>query len=148
MAGERSFAKFGAQLADLQDAAVDRLEDAKVLLHGNRHASSIAMGLYALEISLKVMICKWLDLDALPTAFEIHDFEGLLILSGLSKRLLEPQFIRVKANWDFVTAYKAQHINELRYSPDRNYGAIQASEILNRLQALPDGVLPWLSAQP
>jgi len=117
MAGERRFAKLGAKLSDLEEAAADRLRDADVLSEGGRHDSAIAMGLYALEISLKTAICRRLDLDALPTEFQIHDFEGLLVLSGLSTRLRSPEAAAVKANWDFLTGnYQSAHVNELRYS--------------------------------
>ncbi|HMB03661.1 MAG TPA: hypothetical protein VKP69_07955, partial [Isosphaeraceae bacterium] len=78
-----SFTKPGARRVELQQASVDRQLDARALLAATRYASAIAMGLYALEIRLKVKICFRLDLDALPTAFEVHDFQGLLILTGL-----------------------------------------------------------------
>jgi hypothetical protein len=45
-------------LADLQVAAVDRLQDAEALFASGRFASSIAMGVYSLEIHLKVRICQ------------------------------------------------------------------------------------------
>ena len=44
-------------------------------------------GIYASEIYLKVRACKKLDLDELPRAFELHDLDGLLVVSGLSRRL-------------------------------------------------------------
>ena len=51
MAGERSYTKLGADLHDLQQAGLDRNEDADVLLAAGRHASAIAMGLYDWKFS-------------------------------------------------------------------------------------------------
>src|SRR5947209_8462382 len=134
MAPERSFTKLGTRFTDLEQASQDRLGDADVLFQAGRFASAIAMGIYSLEIALKAKICKNLDIDALPTAFEIHDLDGLLVVSGLKKRVetlhaaagvvgagsvIVPgsSASAVKANWDFVLQYKSQNINELRYRP-------------------------------
>jgi hypothetical protein len=147
MAGERKFARLGAKLSDLDEAVTDRLNDAAVLIDGGRHASAIAMGLYALEISLKIAICRRLDLEALPSEFQIHDFEGLLVLSGLSRRLKSPDHANVKKNWDFLTGkYHSAQVNELRYSRGK-FSARQSKDVLKRLQDPDAGVLPWVSAQ-
>ncbi len=75
--------KPGAQRTDLLAAYPDRLAEAGDLFDGARYGSAIALALYALEIYLKVRICMRLDLDALPKAFQIHDLDGLIMLSGL-----------------------------------------------------------------
>ena len=83
MAGGSKFAKLGAQLADLQARRRGAPPGCRDALCSRRFASAIAMGVYSLEIHLKVRICKRLNLEALPKPFEIHDLEGLLVLSGL-----------------------------------------------------------------
>ena len=54
MAAGLRFSTLGAKSADLQVAAADRLQDAELLFASGRFASAIAMGIYALEIQLKV----------------------------------------------------------------------------------------------
>ncbi|HEY2155497.1 MAG TPA: hypothetical protein VGH33_07700 [Isosphaeraceae bacterium] len=147
MAGERSFAKLNAKRADLEWALEDRLKDAEALFKARRYASSIAMGLYALEIGLKIAICRRLDLDALPAAFEIHDIQGLVVLAGLQRRLHDPASASIKVNWDALAAFGVGHVNDLRYLPSGLWSRAQARDVLDRLQAPPDGVLPWITAR-
>ncbi len=152
MAG--AFTKLGANAADLQAASRHRLEDAKALDASGRAASAIAAGLYALEILLKALICKRLDLPALPKAFEIHDLEALLILSGLSQRLADPSASPVKFNWQEILVL-ANSLNEFRYLPEGSHqlpldarSPHDASTFLARLENPADGVLTWLLNQP
>ena len=96
----QGFTKFGATVAELDLAWPDRLADAEVLLAGGRHGLAIATGLYALEVRLKVLIGRRLDLDKLPRAFETHDLVSLLLLAGLSRRNLRKPARGVKQSWD------------------------------------------------
>jgi hypothetical protein len=73
MAGGSKLSTLGALVSDLQVAAADRLLDAEALLAAGRYAAAIAIGVYSLEIYLKVRICQTLNLPALPKLFEIHD---------------------------------------------------------------------------
>jgi hypothetical protein len=91
MAGKQEFTKPGATRSDLEVAWQDRLADAQALFDAGRHAWAIATALYALEIRLKVLICKRLDVPDLPKAFETHDLDSLLLLAGLSKRIEKKQ---------------------------------------------------------
>jgi hypothetical protein len=148
MARDR-YAKLGSSSAnDLTAAATERLLDAEAMLAGNRFASAIAMGLYALEISLKAKVCSRLDLSHLPKPFEIHELDELLILTGLSRKLDDPAAIRVKSHWDAIVTGQAQHVNDLRYLPSTHVTQAQAQSILQQLTAPPDGVLVWLASQP
>ena len=146
MAGEAKFAKLGALLADLQVTASDRLLDAEALFVSGRFATAIAMGVYSLEIHLKVRICQKLNLHALPKPFEIHDLEGLLVLCGL-RAARDSASAVVRKNWD-DTANQASLINEMRYLPSSNWTQAQVQIFLQQLRDPPDGVLPWLSTQP
>jgi hypothetical protein len=147
MAKERSFARLGTAEVDLLVAATERLADAESLLQEGRFASTIVLGLYALEITLKAKICQCLDLTHLPRPFEIHELDELLILTGLSKRLDEPAAIRVKANWSSIVTGPAVHVNDLRYMPGAHITQTQGELFLQQLRDHPDGVLPWLIAQ-
>ena len=148
MARDRSYAKLGTDVADLDAAAGERLLDAEALFAGGRYASSVALGLYALEIALKAKTCRRLDLGGLPRPFEIHELDELLVLCGLSRRLDDPQFLKVKANWDSIVIGQAPHVNDLRYLPGQHVTRVEAEDFLRQLRDPPDGVLPWLSTQP
>jgi hypothetical protein len=141
------YTSFGARLADLEDAWKDRLLDAETLHAAGRNASTIAAGLYALEIRLKALICQRLDLPSLPKAFEFHDLSALLILSGLSRRLEKKLARSVKRNWDSIVVLSSSSLNDLRYLPDQRWGQQDASDFLNQLNGTSDGVLTWLSKQ-
>lgn len=146
MAGGSKLSTPGALLADLQQAAADRLEDAEALLATGRYAAAIAMGVYSLEIHLKVRICQRLNLPALPRLFEIHELEGLLVMTGhLAARDAAPH--PVQQNWEDV-ADEADRINDFRYLPSANWSQSHAQAFLQKLRDPPDGVLPWLLAQP
>jgi hypothetical protein len=136
----------GALLAELQVAAADRLQDAEALLVAGRFASSIAMGVYSLEIYLKVRICQALNLTALPRLFEIHELEGLLVMTGLqAARNAAPH--PDQQNWVDIAA-EAARIHDLRYLPSATRSQSDAQTFLQKLRDPPDGVLPWLLAQP
>ncbi len=143
---DRTFTRLGASVADLAAAWPDRMKDAEALLRAGRHAWAIATALYALEIRLKVLVCKKLDVDELPRAFEIHDLGSLLLLAGLSRRIQRKAAARVKRNWDEVLE-QAKNLGELRYTPDGNWTAAQAKAFLKRLTDATDGVLTWLARQ-
>ena len=97
---DKSFTKPGTELSFLEAAWQDRLADAEALFAAGRNAWAIATALYALEIRLKVLVCKKLDLSDLPRAFEVHDLDGLLLLAGLSRRIKRKGAVQVKQNWD------------------------------------------------
>lgn len=137
-----------ARATDLDIASHDRLADARALIAAGRSASAIAAGIYALEIRLKVLICRRLDLANLPRAFEFHDLDALLILTGLKQRLDRKAPKGVKLNWSNLTQFaRGGKLSELRYSPESNWPLPQANTLLNWLDDPRSGVLSWLSRQ-
>jgi hypothetical protein len=93
---------------------------------------------------LKVFICKKLDLPQIPRAYEIHDLDALLVISGLKRRIEDPRFAKVFENWNFIKGH-ASHITDLRYQPARNWKKPQAMKALKCLNNPSNGVIPWLS---
>jgi hypothetical protein len=146
MGGGSRFSTLGTQVNDLEAAATDRLLDAEALFAAGRFASAVAMGVYALEIQLKVLICRRLNLTALPRAFEIHDIESLLVLSG-HQSSKDSAHTDVKFNWE-NTVSRSLEINEMRYSASVNWNQTDAGEFFQQLRDPPNGVLPWLLSQP
>ena len=105
------------------------------------------MGLYALEITLNIAICRRLNLGALPVEFQVHDFDGLLVLSGLSNRLGRAAYSAIKKNWDLLLKdYGSAQVNSLRYERG-NFSDQQARDVLRRLRDPVEGILPWVLAQ-
>ncbi len=146
MANPRDYQSLGADVADLDQAAFDRLVDAEAMFTSGRHAATIAMGVYCLEITLKARICRRLDLPKLPRPFEIHDLDGLLTLSGLTARL-NAAAVGVCYNWLEILKI-APKLNGLRYLPDSNWTVQEAQDFLDQLRTPPEGILIWLSTQP
>lgn len=146
----KEFSQFGAEAGHLEQASIDRFIDARVLLEAGRTASAIVMAIYALEIRLKVNVCKKLELDKLPLGFQIHSLTELLMLAGLKKRLERLDYLRVKPNWEFIaSSYGESVINDLRYGNHRPVERRHAADILNRI-GHPDpgeGLLKWVSMQ-
>jgi hypothetical protein len=142
----KDFTKAGAPLADLEAAWQDRLADTEAFFAAGRTGSAMASALYALEIRLKVLICKKLELEQLPQAFEIHHLPGLLLLAGLSARIERRGAARVKKNWDEIKNVGVD-LNDLRYTPASNWTHQQAAALLSQLRDPPHGVLLWLGKQ-
>ncbi len=148
MNGQRSLTSLGASIGDLENASREQLQDAQVLKAQSRWASAIAHAIYALETCLKARICVRLDLKQLPRAFEIHDLDGLLLLTGLSRRLNQKQARPVKKNWNEVKKH-AKELNALRYKPDPHRWTQElADEVVSQLTDPQEGVLTWISSQP
>jgi hypothetical protein len=147
MNGERSYTRLGAPVGELDQACEERIQDANVLRQEERWATAIAMLLYALEIRLKERICRRLELNQLPKAFEIHEMGGLLVLSGLSSRLDDAETRQVKMNWNLVKEL-ANELNGLRYKPDpARWSKAAAEDVFRWINDEPEGILPWISHQ-
>ena len=105
------------------------------------------MGIYALEIRLKVVICFRLDLQWLPKTFETHDLGLLLLYTGLSKKILQVKLpLNVSKNWDSLVSRSGQ-LNDLRYKDDTKFDKTDAEAVLAQLRGKPGGVLQWLEKQ-
>lgn len=147
MSGKTSHPNTRGLLADLMDAAGDRLEDAEALLKSGRYASAIAFGIYALEIELKVVICRRLEPTELPKVFETHDLDTLMMHLGLSvkvRRVKRPRFIA--KNWDELIEI-GKGVDQFRYKNNPAWDERLGKRVLQLLRDEPNGVLPWLQKQ-
>jgi hypothetical protein len=146
MAAEPRFTRPGTSLETLDAAWNDRLREATVLRLASCYAASIVFGVYAIEIYLKCRICRKLGLRLLPKAFEIHDLESLLLLSGLSSKIQAKAAVQVQKNWSQVVQV-SERINEMRYSPGERWTEGDAAEFFAQILESPHAVLPWLEKQ-
>jgi len=140
----KSFAKLGTAARDLEESAIERFKDAEALFDAGQFAGSVMMALYALEIRLKVVICRHLNLEKLPTPFQTHDLEGLLILSGQFNRLHTAKRPKnLATNWEeLIQIYR--RADQIRYANDPYWSREKAERVLKLFRDPTSGVLTWL----
>jgi hypothetical protein len=102
----------------LERIAQQRLADAKALLKARRYRGGVYLCGYAVELALKVRICRTLDWKGFPEtgsefknylSLKIHDLDVLLSLTGFERQIKA----RHLAAWSIVTLWKP----ESRYKP-------------------------------
>jgi hypothetical protein len=135
-------------LARLEVAFREREEEAREMRRLGFHSTAAALRLYALEIRVKIAICKLLDLPCLPSACKTHDLSELIIFTGLWRELQDPSFSMIRENWDILQEYSKARLNDLRYQPRAELDPDDAAKIEAALDDPADGVLAWLSRRP
>lgn len=83
MAGKCSFSSFSTSIEHLKAAQVARAQEARLLLGHGLHAGALIMGHLAVEIALKVYICRKNGQKRLADAYKTHDLNELLNAAGL-----------------------------------------------------------------
>ena len=95
---------------DLLPLIEARKREFAILRSAGEYAGAYHIGGYALELLLKRIICKTLDLDRLPVVFHIHNLEALLFFSGLKRQLdadaaLKVEFNEASSQWSERSRY-------------------------------------------
>jgi hypothetical protein len=72
------------------------------------------------ELALKIVICKNMDVTHLPKAFQVHDLETLLYCSGLWKTVtnnpyLHDNFLSVFETWSMDLRYEGAKITQTKF---------------------------------
>lgn len=109
--------------ADIEQLSRNKFADAVFLLQGERYDSAYYLAGYAIELLLKARVCKTLGIEdffdfgninkkrlknepTLTKPYKVHDFEQLLILSGIypdfERTLRGPVF---KGHWSVVSKW-------------------------------------------
>jgi hypothetical protein len=133
--------------ADLEQAWLDRLEEASRLEGSGRFAAAMAARLYSLEIYLKLRVCLRLNLRNPIKKLEIHDLDALLTFAGLSTALDDlPPDSGLKINWENILEF-SQKLNDLRYLPAVRWTEMQSSDLIRWLNDPEEGVMTWLKTQ-
>src|SRR3989442_14934661 len=100
-------------VAELDNIARARIEDAKVLLTAGRYDGATYLCGYAVEVALKARICRVLNWPEFPStggefqayrSFQTHELEVLLRLSGQEMRIKQDHF----APWNRVASWKVE----------------------------------------
>jgi len=126
---------------DLEQVAKARLEDSLVLAVYGRYDGSVYLCGYALEIALKVRICKLHGRSDFPEdkpefrfykleKWQTHNLKELLKLSGLepvfkTNSIYSKKFSVISDTWDVGYRYKKSSVDEITA-----LGMIEANETL------------------
>jgi hypothetical protein len=109
---------------------------------------ALALRLYSLEIRIKTIICKRLNLDLLPGHCKTHNLSELMIFTGLLAELNDPTKIVLRRNWDLLVKFSKDRLNSIRYLPASHLGAPELGGLLGAMDDPRDGVWTWLSGHP
>lgn len=135
---------------DLQNLALERLDDARALLAARRWTGAHYMAGYALECALKACVFKvYVDsqiifkekkkMGNLNSGYWTHDLESLLKLAELTADFGQAR--QVNANLEaFWSTVKDWSVDD-RY--DRK-SEQEARDLIDAISNNPDGVLTWL----
>lgn len=135
-------------LSDLEAAWKEREAEASLLANAGHFGVALASRLYALEIRIKVRICKHLGLILLPKHCKTHDLDELVLFTGLWPVLDDPANTTLRQNWELLSNYSRQGLNQLRYKSNTQLDAAQRDRLFQALDDRPEGVWTWLSSLP
>src|ERR1700722_14129121 len=99
--------------ADIKSMAYTKLKESECLLANGFFDGANYLGGYAVELLLKARVCKTLGIDdffafnkakkELYRSFKVHDYEELLILSGIYSEFEKQQTdVNFKADWSIL----------------------------------------------
>ena len=100
-------------VAELDNIAHARIEDAKALLTADRFDGATYLCGYAVEVALKARICRTLNWTEFPStgsefqayrSFQTHELDVLLRLSGQEARIKQNHF----PLWNAVAIWKVE----------------------------------------
>jgi len=97
--------------ATLQAAYKERKAEYDALRAADRWPGAILYAGTLLELALKLVMCKHLEVSNLPTIFQVHDLELLLCCSGLYTRLTTDKlvyesFLLIHKRWSMTLRYE------------------------------------------
>lgn len=124
---------------ELLDLARARRKEAGLLFDAGQYATAMYLAGYSVECLLKAAICRALDWDWLLGTFKTHDLEGLLLYSGLDRKLrADPQVLRS------FSRLKSQWPGNLRYQQPASIDRLRADQFLKSVSDPKIGVATWL----
>jgi len=130
---------------ELKKLARLRLKEAESLFAARLYDGAVYLCGYTVEFALKARICRLLGVNEYPSSgklksvYAVHDFNQLLLLSGLQSRL-DQNNVALFSNWSIATPWTP----ERRYSPKGTYSRADALQTLDAVRDNPNGVLRWI----
>lgn len=133
---------------ELQKTALTRFEEAKTLHKKGYYDGAVYLCGYVVETALKARICRhlqmkeYLDTGDMKSIFSSHDFDRLLLLSGLGNRinLANRRSTNLFKNWSLLTTWKT----DVRYEPIGTYQKKHSKSLLDALEDKKEGFLVWI----
>src|SRR3989344_6597956 len=133
---------------ELQKITTVRLKEAKILYDNNLYDGAVYLCGYVVESALKARICKHLqmkeysDTGGMNGVFFSHDFDRLLLLSGLKNRisLANRKGTNLFKNWSLLTTWTP----DMRYASVGTYNKQYAEDLIKALENSNDGFLIWI----
>jgi hypothetical protein len=164
MAGP-GFSSYSTSVNDLRLAMSARLAEAKTLLDAGHHAGVVLAGHFAVEIAIKLYICRTRNVAYLQQPYQTHDLRQLLHAAGLYDDAIHrmrvprgsggesittpsgPRIHSVLENWKVVLRFHERNITELRYTDPETINKSTAERHLNATSLEPNGVVCWVERQ-
>jgi len=165
VAKKGSLSSSSTSVEDLKAAQNARHQEARQLLKAGHFAGAVLMGYLAVEIALKVYICRVIGHTRLLEVYHTHDLKQLLDAVNLfevaTKGKPNPRNRRGSvsighggqsiathmANWKAVLKFTEDDIIKLRYTKPSTITETFAKAYLDALELAPNGVLLWLERQ-
>jgi len=133
---------------NLKAIAKKRLQEARVLHKNGFYDGAAYLCGYVVEAALKARICKHLNITEYPddgkmkNIFSSHEFDRLLLLSGLSEQLSlsNTKNRDLVQSWSLLTSWKPDR----RYIPIGTYSKKEVGALLKALTNRKSGFLTWI----
>jgi len=121
-----------------------RLREARALLEAGEYSGAVYLAGYAVECHLKAAICVRLDWESLLATFKTHDLEGLLLYTGLQRKLrnvdlVRSSFTKIVGLWNGGGREPV-----VRYDDPASLDQQTAQLFMSSVEGVPEGVIPWL----
>ncbi len=113
----------------IQEIAEQRLAEAELLFQNGHYDGACYLVGYCVELALKAVICKTLDLEDLFTTnyradlvrpFKTHDLDNLLVYAGLKNKLE----IAIVSNSNLMSSWSTITNQALKWSEESRYKEI------------------------
>jgi hypothetical protein len=137
---------------ELKDKALARLKTVDILMQAEDWEMAAYILGYVVEYALKAVTCKTLQLEHYPELavlqkdidihyFQTHNFEELLLISGLDPILGPRGESESWRNWgDFTLVYKGNW-TKMRYDTGSNWDKISIEKLYTNVTAPVNGIL-------
>jgi hypothetical protein len=133
---------------ELQIIADIRLKEAKTLFNNDLYDGAAYLCGYVVEAALKARICKhlqmkqYIDTGDMKNVFLSHDFDRLLLLSGLKNRinLANRRGTNLFKNWSLLTTWTP----DMRYASVGTNSKQYTQDLIKALEDRNDGFLVWI----
>ena len=134
---------------EIKKIALQKLKDAELLYKRGSYDNAFYLADYSVELAFKARICKNIDIDNvfMPNSkylklFKTHDFDVLLVFSGLSEKLENEKSLNVEFydNWSYICSWK----EDTRYGASGSKTQVEALKLLTAIRHPTNGFLKWI----